>query len=327
MKKIYSLLIFSAAALSAFGQARINGTVNANPVSNAIIKTGNPAVMPNDTLWPPSFGMPYQCDTAAVYYNWSPPASGFVFGNNSYGEIECAQKYYATGNVDEVLVWIAYKTGTTGTTTVKINSIDGTTKGPSATVLGTSAVVTTGSISTTAFTSYTFTPTVAITNAFAATLVFPTTTGDTVAVVSTKIGCSTPDSLSWANIPPPFAGWYSTPSLISGNPNCDLYIMPVGTLTDLTGVNEYSTVGLSLLGAYPNPANDFTNVRYRLDEASAVSVEVFDLTGRVIHHSSEKLSAGIHDVKISLKNIPAGNYYYTINIGDAQLTSKFVVAK
>ena len=158
MKKIYTtLLIFSAAAVSAFGQEKISGTVNAVSVStHSILTSENPTVMAIDTLWPPSFGMPFQCDTAAVYYNWQAPATGYVFGNNSYGELECAQKYYATGTVNEVLVWYGDAMGTTGSTTVKLYSINPTKKGPSATVLGTSAAVTTGSISTTLFTSYIF---------------------------------------------------------------------------------------------------------------------------------------------------------------------------
>ncbi len=328
MKKIYSLtLIFSAAVLPAFGQARFSGA--AHPVSAPATtspKAPSSVLAGADTLEPPSFGMPFQCDTAPKYYNWQAPASGFVFGNNSYGELECAQKYYATGTVEEVLVWIAYKKGTTGLTTAKIYTINPATKGPSTTVLGTSAPVTTGSISTTAFTSYTFAATVAVTNEFAAAVVFPTTTGDTIAVVSTAIGCATPDSLSWGNFPS-FGGWLCTPALISGNPNCDLYIFPVGTLSPTLGINEYSAHGLSLLGAYPNPAKDATNITYRLDEASEVSVNVFDLSGRVIYNSTEQVNAGSHSITISLEDVAAGNYYYTVKSSDSQLTSKFSVVR
>ncbi|HCS20613.1 MAG TPA: hypothetical protein DIW47_08635, partial [Bacteroidetes bacterium] len=84
---------------------------------------------------------------------------------------------------------------------------------------------------------------------------------------------------------------------------------------------------LTLMGAYPNPAKDFTNISYTIMEQATVSVNVFDLTGRVILNSSQPLSAGTHNIKVSLKDIPAGNYYYTITTGDARLTSKFVVAK
>lgn len=323
MKKIYAVafLLMSGlfCSLSAQNSVAVGAGIPVTKPTVSVISTQ----MVVDTLEPGSWGMPYQCDTAFVYYNLLAPASGFAFGNNSYGEIECAQKYYATGTVSEVLVWYAYKTGTTGTTSAKIYSISPTTKGPM-TVLGTSSnTVTTGSILTTPYTAYTFSPPVAVAISFAVASVFPTTAGDTVAVVSTKLGCSTPDSLSWANAAA-FGGWDHVKGLFGVN--LDLVILPIADVG--AGINEYpSSNGLTLMGAYPNPANDFTNIRYNIKEQTNVSIEVFDLNGRVILNSSEQFSAGTHDIKISLKDISVGNYYYTIKTGDAQLTSKFVVAK
>jgi hypothetical protein len=324
MKKIYSAIILFMPFLFQTVNAQSNlASVEARPVpSYHSIKGSNMSFIVNDTLVPPSFGSPLQCDTAPKLYGWSAPATGDVYGNNSFGETQCAQKYYATGTISEVLAWIGYKAGTTGSSSAKVYSIDAVKKGPSSTVLGTSAAVTTGSISTVALTSYAFTPAVSVTSMFALSVVFPTTTGDTVSVVSNVMGCSTSDSLSWVNFP---SGWRSTLSAISSHPNTDLWIFPVGAA--LAGVSEYSTTGLSLLGAYPNPAKDFTSLKYRTDMPGLVSIEVFDLTGRVIANTSETLNAGTHEIKISLKDLVAGNYYYTVKTGSAQLTSKFAVVK
>lgn len=327
MKKLYFLLIFSALVVSAFGQARISNGIHANPVSQAVLKSGNPTTtMVPDTLWPPSFGGTMMCDTAPTIYSIdskNPIDSGYAFGNNMYGELECAQKYYGTGTIDEVLVWIAHAAGTTGTNTAKIYTINPVTGGP-ATASGTSLPVPMSTISPTALTSYSFAPSVSVTNTFAAACVFPTGAGDTVGVVSTVLGCATSDSLSWENFPA-FGGWLHTGAAFGVN--VDLWIFPVGTLTNTTGINEYSGNGLSLLGAFPNPAKDFTTIQYRTDEASAVSVNVFDLSGRVILNTTENLSAGTHEIKVSLKDVAAGKYYYTVKTAKAQLTSKFVVVK
>lgn len=324
MKKLYTGIILSISCLcqTVNAQSTLPSVAPKSIVALSSFKGGNTSFFANDTLLPPSFGMPLQCDTAPKLYGWQSPNTGDVFGNNSFGELECAQKYYSSGTVDEVIVWIGYAAGTSGSTSAKIYSIDGTTKAPS-TAIGTSAAVGMSSIVTTAFTAYAFSPAVTVSSAFAASVVFPTTTGDTVSVVSNAMGCSTTDSLSWINFPT--VGWLSTPSAIGSNPNTDLWIFPVGTLT--SGINEYSTVGLSLLGAFPNPANEFTSLKYRIDAAGVVSTQVFDLTGRIIQQSSEKLNAGTHDVKISLKDLAPGNYYYTVKTGAAQLTSKFVVTK
>jgi hypothetical protein len=325
MKKFYAIIMIALPFFFQTANAQSQYTsVGLNPLAHYSVKGGNNILVGPDTLAPPSFGPPLECDTAPKLYGWSAPTTGSVFGSNSLGETECAEKYYATGTVNEVLVWVGKKKGTTGTTSAKIYSIDGTTKGPSATVLGTSAVVTTGSILTNKLTSYMFSSAVNVTSPFVISLVFPTTTGDTVAVVSNAIGCSTSDSLSWMNFPAA-GGWKSTPSSLSSHQNTDLWIFPVGAT--LTGVSEYSTKGLSLLGAFPNPANDFTNIQYHIDEPGLVSVQVFDLSGRVIQNSSEKLVAGTHDIKVSLKDVAAGNYYYTVKTESAQLTSKFIVTK
>lgn len=118
------------------------------------------------------------------------------------------------------------------------------------------------------------------------------------------------------------------PGIDGANYMQNINIFAKVTINTTVNVNEYlSSNGLTLMGAYPNPAKDFTTIQYRLDQPSAVSVNVFDMTGRVILNSSEQLSAGTHDVKISLKDIPAGNYYYTIKTNASQLTSKFAVVK
>ncbi len=343
MKKIYSTIVISAMAIFAFAQQNITFSgINANPVS-VQKHFSNPSLFTIDTLLPPSFAMPcFTSDpTPYVYYNWSPPAVGYVTGTDSLPQAspnppavgkECAQKYLATGTVNEVLVWYGHVTGSTGTTSVKIYSIDATTKLPK-TVLGTSSTILTGALTNTALATYSFSVAVAVTNEFAVSAVLPKSNGngDTVAIISTKIGCSTADSLSSFQLFPTY-GW--TPYALFLNfveprdTSIDLYLLPVGTLTNLTGVNDqYSSSGLSLLGAFPSPASDFTNLRYRLDSPSKVSIEVFDLSGRTIQNYSDNVSSGTHELKVSLKDISAGNYYYTINTGTSRLTSKFSVVK
>lgn len=293
-------------------------------------KNSNPGLLALDTMTPPVFTMACFTGDAAplVYYQMG--AAGMLVGNNSYGETEAAQRYAFTGSgtIGEVLVMYGHVTGTTGTTAAKVYSI--TAKKPG-TVLGTSGTVTLANITTTGYTSYTFSPTVSVTTNFAVASVFPTTAaaGDTVAVVSTKETCHSVDSLSYMKIPN-YGGWLFANQLLNvtipRDTSLDLVILPVVNVT--TGINEYpNNNGLTLMGTFPNPARDFINLRYRLEEQSAVSIEIFDLTGRIIEKSSENLSAGEHNIKVSLKDLSAGNYYYTIKTGKTQLTSKFAVIK
>lgn len=92
-------------------------------------------------------------------------------------------------------------------------------------------------------------------------------------------------------------------------------------------VPEYS-MGLTLKGSYPNPAQEFTIIRYNVMEASAVSVQVYNLMGQPVQQSlAEKVSAGNHEMKISTKDFPAGNYFYTVKTEQTQLTGRFAVIK
>ena len=328
MKKIYAIVLFASClfmtASAQTTQSKIElgslsySTIQLLPLSNNI-----PQPLTTTTLVPTSYS--YTCASTQALYSFdkkTPIDSGYFFGNNMYGETGCAQKYlYYTGSITQLLVRVGHKAGTTGNTYGEIYSIDPATRKP-LTLLGTSSAVTTGSITTTGYTAYTFTTSISVTNGFFAAVMLPTTAGDTIGIVSNTMGCSTTDSLSWLNVPN-FGGWINVPS-VSGV-NTDISILAVGDVN--TSVNEYSSNGLSLLSACPNPANDFTNLRYRLDEPSTVSVEVFDLTGRVIEKSSDHLSAGNHEIKVSVKNFSAGNYYYTIKTDKSQLTSKFIVTK
>lgn len=334
MKKIYTIVLFASCFfIKANAQSQFHMS-NITPIpvdaKNINLTSG---VLTLDTLMPPVFSM--TCFTSdvspLVYYGLG--AAGYLTGSNSYGETEAAQRYAFTGSgtLTEVLVAYAKKSGTTATTSAKVYSIN-TAKKPG-TALGTSGTVAISNITTNgSFTTYTFSPGVALTADFAVAAVLPTTAsaGDTTAVLSTKGNCHSADSLAYVSIPN-FGGYNFLNQLVnSSTPNndtmMDLIIIPVVNVAG--GVNEFpSNKGLTLMGAYPNPATDFTTLRYRLDESSTVAVKVFDITGKEIQTSSEKLSAGSHELRISLKGISAGNYYYTIKTDKSQLTSKFIVTK
>lgn len=333
MKKLYTILSLVAPFMVFTAQAQSNlsqNTLSPVPVATLSDKGGN-SVLVIDTMKPASFTMAcFTGDaTPLVYYKLG--AAGYLAGTNSYGETECAQRYTfsGSGTISQVLVRYGKKAGTNGTTSAKVYNVDPTTKKPT-TVKGTSAAITISSIPATGYTAYMFSTAVSITTNFAVACVLPTTaaSGDSVCVVSTKEGCST-DSMSYLNIAQ-FGGWNTVAYLINGagaeDTSIDLVIRPVVNLS--SGINEYPSInGLTLMGASPNPANDFTNIQYHIDAPGVVSVEVFDLTGRILQKSSEKLSAGNHDIKLSLKDLASGNYFYTIKTGDAELTSKIIVTK
>ena len=153
MKKNYTLSglfmlgIFSSVyAQNTMSALPISGDLSSVPVS--ILDPTQNGAMPvittqqvNDTLKPPSYNLP--CASAITSYTVA--ANQYLFGTNTFPETECAQKYYASGQVSEVLVYFYSRAATplNAPTSIKIRGINATTKAPSTTVLGTSAVITT----------------------------------------------------------------------------------------------------------------------------------------------------------------------------------------
>ncbi|MEW6470628.1 MAG: T9SS type A sorting domain-containing protein [Bacteroidota bacterium] len=332
MKKLYTTFFIAALSFAAFAQVSINqdGLV-AKPAPAASKNSLAPSPMVIDTLWPPSFGGSLMCDTALVYYWLSAPNQGYLTGNNMIQGVvsstEVGQRYAFSGNgaISEVLVWYAYINGTAGATSVSVYSVAAN-KNPG-TSLGTSNTIALSALTTTAVASYTFSPAVSVTSDFYVNAVLPSN-GDTVAIASTVISCNSPDSIAGMNLT--LVGWYTYMELLDAaaplDTTLEVFVVPV--VDNTTGAGEIATNnGLTLKGAFPSPATEVTHIMYTLSEASEVSVTVFDLTGKTIYASSGNRNAGNHEVKLSLKDIPAGNYYYTIKTNSAKLTSKFSVVR
>lgn len=88
------------------------------------------------------------------------------------------------------------------------------------------------------------------------------------------------------------------------------YIAPILKVGPGTGaVRGVSNKGLTYYSAFPNPANNSTNVRFSLASATDATIAITDMTGHVITQITEtKLSAGEHTIPVSTANLAAGNY-------------------
>lgn len=89
----------------------------------------------------------------------------------------------------------------------------------------------------------------------------------------------------------------------------------------------------ALLGAFPNPFQDGTAIRFQLATASDVRVELFDVSGRqVTTLHSGVLSAGSHEVIWNGRDaggvgVDAGVYLYRVRIGAETWSAKLVLER
>jgi mannobiose 2-epimerase len=86
---------------------------------------------------------------------------------------------------------------------------------------------------------------------------------------------------------------------------------------------------LELLSNYPNPFNPNTMLRFRLAQASTVTLKVFDAAGRHIDTLlfSARLGAGIHAVAWDASGRASGVYVVRLEAGEAKLSRKITLVK
>ena len=123
--------------------------------------------------------------------------------------------------------------------------------------------------------------------------------------------------------------------LLGGSDHRVIYASQSFSTSDTTAIRDsimarqMSTTGVvalpssvSVFSVFPNPAKDDFSVTVGLKEASAVSIELVDITGRVVATVlNEKLNAGTVNKKISAASLSNGNYLIKLTV-NGQITSQ-----
>jgi len=84
---------------------------------------------------------------------------------------------------------------------------------------------------------------------------------------------------------------------------------------------------------YPNPFNPITQIKYDLPEDALVSINIYDLMGRIVSNLvSSQQNAGYKSIQWNATNnqgqpVSAGLYLYTIQAGEFRQTKKMVLLK
>ncbi len=82
---------------------------------------------------------------------------------------------------------------------------------------------------------------------------------------------------------------------------------------------------ISNLTVSPNPAVVNTNINFNLNEASDVTINVFNLMGQqVMSINNGTQAAGNHNYTIDMNTLPAGNYVYHVVAGESVTSGNIV---
>lgn len=79
---------------------------------------------------------------------------------------------------------------------------------------------------------------------------------------------------------------------------------------------------------YPNPFNPSTRIDYTLQQASDITLEVYNLSGqKVATLEKGRKAAGEYTATFDAAGLPSGIYFYTLKSGNTSLTKKMVLMK
>ena len=77
------------------------------------------------------------------------------------------------------------------------------------------------------------------------------------------------------------------------------------------GARISDSQGFELQQNYPNPTEDFTVIPFTLSQMTNVSLQLFDLTGRLVKVIlNETMMEGEYQIKVDLQELPQGTYFY-----------------
>ena len=78
----------------------------------------------------------------------------------------------------------------------------------------------------------------------------------------------------------------------------------------------------------PNPFNNSTKIKYSLNNSAAVSIEIVDVTGKLIQTINKGIqTSGVYSVNINADELAEGIYFYSFTIGNEKVTKRMVVTK
>ncbi len=104
--------------------------------------------------------------------------------------------------------------------------------------------------------------------------------------------------------------------------------LPLATQV-ISGVQE-NFIGdrFSLENCYPNPANEFTTIQFKMNNTNLVDLTLKDSQGRTVKSLlHEERTEGTHSIIADVSALPTGIYFYQLKTGFFQETKKLIVTR
>ncbi|PZF73449.1 T9SS type A sorting domain-containing protein [Taibaiella soli] len=113
---------------------------------------------------------------------------------------------------------------------------------------------------------------------------------------------------------------------IANNASCDSVLFDSNPLA--VGELEATLVENAVTKVYPNPAQSYANIDMDLSVNTAVSVRIFDITGRMVIQTNEKTyGKGKQTISLNTMNVQNGLYIYQVVMDGQVSAGKLLINK
>lgn len=94
----------------------------------------------------------------------------------------------------------------------------------------------------------------------------------------------------------------------------------------ITGAEGFVSTRFALADCFPNPATESTNVKFSVNTAYHVLVDLLDIHGKQVKVIANSIYApGTHEIEVNLTGLPAGNYLCQLRSGSFQQVKKLSI--
>jgi hypothetical protein len=114
----------------------------------------------------------------------------------------------------------------------------------------------------------------------------------------------------------------------TNHPEKQKVIVVNGYTSPLSNEAELSLDRFELIPAFPNPFNPNTTIQYNVKNLESISLEVIDVSGRVIEILLDDIiEPGNHEITWNARNQPSGIYFVKLTSGERSQTQKLILLK
>jgi hypothetical protein len=127
-------------------------------------------------------------------------------------------------------------------------------------------------------------------------------------------------------------GSYTMGIMAPNSPTVDdlfYYTAGIQNMNDSVETKPIDKVPDPFLSCYPNPGTGSVNVKYVIMQRSDVTIELFDLTGKMVMRliSTPQLYEGTYIFPLDISSLADGTYICTMKVGEKVISEKIILGK